>query len=173
MISPLQKTPLGLLQGYNIQTLGQAPSAFGDTVVPVSSADLWYLRDLVQPLAFSTVIPIGQLTGIAELTVTDAAAWYVYGVRGAHGPAAGDTAFEVSLSLRATIQGASVIQFLRESFLPGVTSMTNGSDQVVGYWLPQPFLLRPGDSIQVGYNASAVATGPHSLSGVLTAAVLR
>lgn len=173
MISPLQKTPLALLQAYNIQTLGQAPTGFGDTVVPTSASDIWYLRDLVQPLPFSTTIPIGQLTGIAQLEVTDASAWYVYGVRGAHGPALADVAFEVSLSLRATIQGSSVIQFMRESFLPGITSMTNGSDQVIGYWLPQPFLLRPGDAIQVGYNASAVATAPHSLSGILTAAVIR
>lgn len=34
MPSPLQKSPAGLLQAFNIQTLGQAPYAFGDTVVP-------------------------------------------------------------------------------------------------------------------------------------------
>lgn len=163
--SPLQKTPLGLLQAYNIQTLGAAPISFSDTVVPVQRAEPWYLRDLIVRRRIASTIPIGQTGVVLEDAVPVGQRWYVYGGYAQHNAPTADLTFESLVELRIFLASPSQsVTLEQKTFVPGVNWLTSGGfGRAVPFWFPEPFLLIAGDALQMAASISAAATAAHNV----------
>src|SRR5262245_52030444 len=73
---PLQKGPLGLLGAFALKVLGQNPTAFGDTVVPVADVYDQYLAtsELVM-VRLQPTIAIGASSATATFPVPPGKVW--------------------------------------------------------------------------------------------------
>lgn len=169
--SPLQKSPIGLLQGYNLQTLGQAPIGFGDTVVPVAIADPWYLRDLVTIRTVSATVPIGASSSSIGLSVPlPEGAWVLYGLSANFTLAAADGGFSSELVLRSAIAGSAAAVGMAHELVQVAAGVVLG--RFVEFWPPQPFIIRTGDRLEAALETSSVLTTSANFNLLALVAVL-
>jgi hypothetical protein len=143
MPSPLQKTPTGLLGAFDLKTLGVNPTAFGDTVVPISDvSDMYFLGNqratgtsntavTAPALAVVTLVPAGEV-------------WRVKAVGFSVARNAADVALTPYVGLRVRRVAGISVQFHSQT-LPAVVAAD--LVQFGGIWLDHPLWMRPGDAL--------------------------
>lgn len=152
--SPLQQTPRGLLGLFRLQTLGRAPSAFSDTVVPVASVAELYAADL---LTIERVLTnTSSATPSGSLTVPNDELWRIRAASLSLTLDAAETETNVpvlcSLQFRPSGQTANVTLAAKQTTLP--TGGWSASAEIV---FPQPFIALPG-SILNGFIVAGLTT---------------
>jgi hypothetical protein len=158
MPSPLQKAPLGLLGAFDLKTLGINPTAFGDTVVPISSTDDFYFL----PNQRSTVAAAAVLSGVvATQTVPANEIWRIKGIGVACGRNVADVALTLELTVGLGRVAGFVVPVLKTVFGPvAATDLV----QFNGLWLPRVILMRPGDRLVLSLQTTVSANATPSLT---------
>lgn len=149
MDSKLQKSPLGLLQALNLQTLGQAPIAFSDRLVPTWDATTEYLRDLVVVRQLTATWTSGT-GGLTANMLAEGQGEYVLGLSAVANLLGADGS-EIVWAELAFVQAAGVIRLATRTTAPwlgngGVTAINARS---LEWWAPRPYLLRPSEAMRV------------------------
>ena len=153
MASPLQKSPRGLLESYDLKTLGEAPSLFGDTLAPVVETFPFYTQNLLfsGQTAAATVAAFNQtlVQVVAFPTLVRS-----LGFSFIEGAAAG-TFMHWALGLRV---GPTVVAYLGGGSFGAIAA---GATRNGGITIPIPVVI-PAGSAFVGHFTSDAAGADHT-----------
>jgi len=153
MASPLQKSPSGLLESYALKTLGEAPMAFGDLLVPVVETFDFYTTGLLFSAQESAVVQ-GFNATLANV-ISGPTMVRAIGCEFIEGAAAG-TFLHWAFGIR--VQSATITAWLANGSFGAIAA---GATRRFGFMLERPVIVPPQSSI-VGFFTSDAAGADHS-----------
>jgi hypothetical protein len=150
----LHKHPLGLLELFNLKTLGQAPDKFADTLAPMSDVTDFYgitqLQTLVESLNGQTAaIDVGQAVPAGEY-------WRVHAIGGFFVPTGVTfTSAYYQATPVLALNGSSA--YIGAPYLWLTASLTGAVVPRFGWKFDRPLLLPPGAEFGVLHDFSRSA----------------
>jgi hypothetical protein len=150
-MSPLQQSPFGLLEQFNLRVLGRAPFLFGDSVQPTVDVGQHYLTASGITTLQAIEAPSATSTHAVVLPALTTATWlYAVHISLMSGANWAVTWFDAQIRLRAS-QSTPSVQIYGDDKNgwawqggPAVNYPLVGHQLVRGLFLPYPLLLPPG-----------------------------